>query len=399
MFKELDLSAMFNAKILKRSEDMKDMTTMDPYQLERFSKTKEEFDAFYDEQLQEKVKALDKERQKTMQLAKTSVIKIAIPAIIAIILYFFFSWMLVTIPIFVYYGRVLFKDVKIKRRELEERLKKEVVTDLVTFMNEHFTYKPNGFIPSRQFVHANIFKDKPNRYKGDDLISGYIGSDSDHAGAESPRTDVSFSEVKADKVTYYKDKDGKKSEQITTMFCGLFFKADFNKAFDGLTIVIPKEKKRSKGFAPYSKEEENQLEYVDLEDMEFMDTFDVKTSDQVLARYILTPNFMNRLLEFSNRHSEEDLKQSIHQPTTIKEAIQAGFSEASNQYSAYTDTPYFSFRNGTMYFLLPTQRDHFDFNIMIPLNKRLIYSYFKDINIALEMVDELNLNLRIWTKQ
>ena len=108
---------------------------------------------------------------------------------------------------------------------------------------------------------------------------------------------------------------------------------------------------------------------------------------------------MNRLLEFSNRHSEEDLKQSIHQPTTIKEAIQAGFSEASNQYSAYTDTPHFSFRNGTMYFLLPTQRDHFDFNIMIPLNKRLIYSYFKDINIALEMVDELNLNLRIWTKQ
>src|SRR5699024_2879815 len=114
MFKELDLSAMFNAKILKRSEDMKDMTTMDPYQLERFSKTKEEFDACYDEHLQEKVKALDKERQKTMQLAKTSVIKIAIPAIIAIILYFFFSWMLVTIPIFVYYGRVLFKDVKIK---------------------------------------------------------------------------------------------------------------------------------------------------------------------------------------------------------------------------------------------------------------------------------------------
>src|SRR5699024_10208286 len=124
----------------------------------------------------------------------------------------------------------------------------------------------------------------------------------------------------------------------------------------------------------------------------------VKTSDQVLARYILTPNFMNRLLEFSNRHSEEDLKQSIHQPTTIKEAIQAGFSEASNQYSAYTDTPYFSFRNWTMYFLLPTQRNHFDFSIMVPLNKRLIYSYFKDINIALEMVDELNLNLRIWTK-
>src|SRR5699024_2577795 len=150
-------------------------------------------------------------------------------------------------------------------------------------------------------------------------------------------------------------KDGKKSEQITTMFRGLFFKADFNKAFDGLTIVIPKEKKRSNGFAPYSKEEDNQLESVDLEDMEFMETSDVKTSDQVLARYILTPNFMNRLLEFSNRQSEEDLKQSIHQPTTIKEAIQAGFSEASNQYSAYTDTPYFSFRNGTMYFLLPTQ--------------------------------------------
>jgi len=209
---------------------------------------------------------------------------------------------------------------------------------------------------------------------------------------------VSFSEVNADYVEYYRDKNRKKRERVHNIFSGLFFQADFNKDFDGLTIVVPKERS-SKGFSLFGKEKGNRLEEVELEDVEFMDKFTVKTTDQILARYILTPGFMNRLLEFSNRSSEEETYGNMMQPTSIKEAIQLGLSAAQNDSDAYSDTPYFSFRNGSMYFMLPTLRDHFDFSLVAPLNKRLIYSYFQDINIALEMVDELNLNLRIWTKK
>lgn len=372
----------------------------DEYELERFSKTKEEFDEFYDSKLKHKVDTLEKSRQETMELAKKQVIKFIPPIIVAVIIFFFFSKIFVlTIPVLVFIGGYLFKKIKRERKKLLQEIKGEIVTDLVYFMNEKFTYKPNKYLSPTYFKNANIFKNKPNRFSGDDLITGYVGGAShtpENAG--EPRTDVSFSEIKADLVQKYRDKDGKMQEDIHTIFKGLFFKVDFNKDFDGLTIVVPKEKS-SKRFSFFKKEKENRLEEVELESLDFMDKFTVKTTDQILARYILTPGFMERLLEFSNRDSKQDPEDNINQPKSIKEAMQLGFSAAQNSSEAYSDTPYFSFRNGTMYFMLPTEKDHFDFSLYVPLDKRLIYSYFYDINIALELVDELNLNLRIWGKE
>jgi len=147
----------------------------DLYQLERFSKTKDEFDHYYEDELKQKVSVLEKERQKTMKLATKAAIKLAIPSVIAIILYFIFGgYLLLAIPILAVYGRFLFKDVKAKRKKLLEKLKKEVVTDLVYFMNPNFRYRPKEYLSSTKFRIANIFKQKPNRYKGSDLIKGYV---------------------------------------------------------------------------------------------------------------------------------------------------------------------------------------------------------------------------------
>jgi len=377
------------------------METFDEkYQLERFSKTKEEFDFYYENELKEKVDILEKERQETIDLAKKTGLKLLWPALAVLVIYFIYSDIIFyAIAALFVFGGYLFKDVISKRKALSKKMKQEVVTDLVLFMNDNFTYKPNHYLSPSNFRNANIFKQKPNRYSGDDLIKGYVTSEpdsEDNVDTKPPRTDISFSEVQADAVERYKDKDGKTQERVHSIFKGLFFKADFNKDFDGLTIIVPKERS-FKGFSFFKKEKENQLHDVELEDIEFMDKFTVKTTDQILARYILTPNFMNRLLDFSNRDHGMDTD-DIKQPTSIKEAFQLGLSNHHSD-DAYSDTPYFSFRDGTMYFMLPTEKDHFEFNVLSPLNKSLIYSYFKDINIALGLVDELNLNLRIWSKQ
>lgn len=372
----------------------------DTYLLERFSKTKEEFDSYYDDVLKEKMTVLEKERQEIIDLAKKTGMKLIIPVIAVIILYFIFDSILpYAIAALVFYGGFLFKDVQTKRKNLAQKIKEGVITELIHFMNKNFTYKPKHYLPSRYFTRANIFKLNPSRYTGDDLITGYVASKPDASNdldETPPRTDISFSEVKADHVEHYKDKDGKTRKKVRTIFQGLFFKADFNKDFDGLTIVVPKQK-GFKGFS-FGKEKRNKLEEVELEDMDFMDKFTVRTTDQILARYILTPNFMNRLLNFSNRESNRDDETDVQQPTSVKEAFQMGLSNHHNE-DTYSDTPYFSFRNGTMYFMLPTRKEHFEFNILVPLNKSLMYSYFRDINLALELVDELNLNLRIWNKQ
>src|SRR5699024_702760 len=112
------------------------------------------------------------------------------------------------------------------------------------------------------------------------------------------------------------------------------------------------------------------LHDVELEDIEFMDKFTVKTTDQILARYILTPNFMHRLLDFSNRDHGMDTD-DVKQPTSIKEAFQMRLSDHHSD-EAYSDTRYFSFRDGSMYFTLTLDNDHFEFNVLAPLNKNLI---------------------------
>lgn len=374
----------------------------DVYQLERFSKTKEEFEFYYDNDLKEKVDRLESERQKTIDLAKNKGKKLILPFTGVILMYIFLKdYAIYGVGAFIFYAGYLFKDIKSRRRDLKYKIKEEIITDLVRFMNENFTYQPRKYLYSRHFINANIFKNKPNRYTGDDLITGYVGGESETTkdmDEKPPKTDLSFSEIKADSVERYKDKDGKTRERVHTIFQGLFFKADFNKDFDGLTIVVPKTRSSS-WFSFFKKEKENRLQEVELENIDFMDKFTVRTTDQVLARYILTPGFMNRLLDFSNRESESNEDENFEQPQSIKEAFQMGLSQAETSNDAYTDTPYFSFRDGTMYFMLPTRKEHFEFNILVPLNKRVIYSYFKDINLALELVDELNLNLRIWTKE
>jgi hypothetical protein len=60
---------------------------------------------------------------------------------------------------------------------------------------------------------------------------------------------------------------------------------------------------------------------------------------------------------------------------------------------------YFSFLDGKMYFMLHTGRKHIEFNLHQPIDKEFFIEYYEDINRAMELVDELNLNLRIWNKK
>lgn len=372
------------------------------YQLERFSKTDEEFELYYENELKPKVEALEKERLKTMDLAKGQAKKLILPVAGLILIYIFLSDLaFYAFAAVVLYGAYLFSDVRKQRKALSQKIKEEVVTDLVHFLNKNFTYEPRKYLAKKQFVRSNIFKNNPDRYSGDDLIKGFVGSDKKEVqdiDGNPTKTDLSFSEVHAQKVERYRDKNGKTKERVHTIFQGLFFIADYNKDFDGLTIVVPKQRQINILPSIFDSNSENKLEEVDLENIDFMDKFTVRTTDQITARYILTPNFMHRLMEFTTREPEKAEQQ---EPKSIKEAFQMGLSAASNSSTeSYFETaPYFSFRNGKMYFMLPTKKKHFEFNLLLPLNKDLIKSYFSDINIALELVDELNLNLRIWNKE
>lgn len=72
-----------------------------------------------------------------------------------------------------------------------------------------------------------------------------------------------------------------------TVFDGVIVKLEMNKSFTGHTVIKPN------GLMHISPSHE--LRFTELEDVEFNKKFDVYTNDEVDARYLITPTFMERL--------------------------------------------------------------------------------------------------------
>ncbi len=85
-----------------------------------------------------------------------------------------------------------------------------------------------------------------------------------------------------------------KDRRTVTVFQGLLIVLTMNKNFSGRTII-----KRDVGKVLnwFTDTFDRKLESVRLEDPRFERKFEVYSSDQVEARYLLTPTFMERLME------------------------------------------------------------------------------------------------------
>ncbi len=75
----------------------------------------------------------------------------------------------------------------------------------------------------------------------------------------------------------------------STIFDGVIIKLDMNKSFNGRTVIRPNTLLHSSP-SPI-------LKHTELEDINFEKKFDVFTDDEVEARYLITPSFMERLNE------------------------------------------------------------------------------------------------------
>ncbi|MBM4152734.1 MAG: DUF3137 domain-containing protein, partial [Kiritimatiellaceae bacterium] len=106
---------------------------------------------------------------------------------------------------------------------------------------------------------------------------------------------------------------------------------------------------------------------VKLEDPEFEQEFVVYSTDQVEARYILSLAFMRRLLEFKQKTGA---------------------------------AVYFSFIGGEMNVGMSSTKDRFEPRIFQSLlDAAFIRELIHDLQLARGIVEDLNLNTRIWTKE
>ena len=247
-------------------------------------------------------------------------------------------------------------------REFHAGFKDTIIPRIVAFVDQSLRYDKSGMVPSEEFIGSHLFNDKPGDYHGDDLVSGTLG-----------QTAIQFSEIHAKRVKIHRKSGSSSTSQtkrtVTPIFNGLFFVADFNKSFKGTTIVLPDTAQKLFGDIGQALQSLNVQngQLIRMEDPEFEKLFVVYGHDQVEARFILSTSLMRRIVEFQNR---------------TRKKMRLSFSESK------------------LYVAIEFEKELFEPKIMESLlNISHIQEYYDDLKLVLDIVEDLNLNTRIWTQK
>ncbi len=240
-----------------------------------------------------------------------------------------------------------------------QNYKVDIVGKIVKFISPELNYEPGNYILKQHYLESRLYEHRPDKYKGEDYVSGMVG-----------KTSIKFSELHSQYKTTTTDSKGRRTTHWHTIFKGVFFIADFNKHFNGSTIVMPDHSGGGgflSGIGQFFQKFSSKGQLVKLEDPEFEKYFVVYGSDQVEARYILTPALMQRITEFRKRTGREIRISFIHSNVNIA---------------------------------INYNRDMFEPKMFTSvLEFAPIEEYYRDLTTLIGIVEDLNLNRRIWTKQ
>ncbi|MCK4667086.1 DUF3137 domain-containing protein [Candidatus Dependentiae bacterium] len=237
--------------------------------------------------------------------------------------------------------------------------KSKVIYRVIKFIDESLEYSPTNCIPTTTYYASKLFPKSCDRYKGDDYVYGNVG-----------KTKLRFSELHTEYKTETRDAKGNRQTKWHTIFRGIFFIADFNKHFNGETMVLPDTAQKLFGnwlgnlFQSWNFTRDDLIK---LEDPEFERLFVVYGTDQIEARYILSTSLMKRIVDFKKKTGK---------------------------------TIYLSFINNEIYVAVSYNKNLFEpkiFKTLLDFN--VIREYYSDLQLALGIIEELNLNTRIWSKQ
>jgi hypothetical protein len=301
------------------------------------------FDKFIEETIYPELEPLEKKRQEKVNIFWIITVCIIILDIILIVLIqSIFSLFFIGIISLIGIGFLrngLFKSY-------DAEFSAHAIGNITKFIDKNLTYNRNAYISPNEYKASRLFLTSYDGYAGRDLVLGKLG-----------KTEVKFSYL----YTYYEeeteDSDGNKTTHRYTIFDGLFFIADFNKRFSGEVYLFPH------GFRFFSPRKGTKK--IPLENPNFNDIFDVYGSDPVVSMYAISTSLMDRLLNFKQKTGSK-INMSL---------IDSTLYLAISGYKPFK-VPIFD----TVY------------------NKEIYYGYLRQLKFASGIVDELNLNTRIWSK-
>ncbi|WP_019508278.1 DUF3137 domain-containing protein [Pleurocapsa sp. PCC 7319] len=238
--------------------------------------------------------------------------------------------------------------------------KRNIIAKIIDFIDDRgrLSYASHLFLEDKRqtiiaFTKSQILRDEleePESLEQEDCIYGTIGN-----------TDVFFAEILVKKVI-----GGQRNElglesfiHKSDIFHGLFFEAKFSKKFVSRTFIVPNDTK-----SKIAHLNNWRGELIKLEDPEFNRLFRVYGDSQIESRYILSTNLMSRLVDFNCKAGRK---------------------------------VYLSFIDGFVYIAIPYRHNLFEpklFKNMLSFAP--LREYFQDLQLMIGIVEDLNLNRRIW---
>ena len=221
-----------------------------------------------------------------------------------------------------------------KRREFRANFKRQIIENIVK--THGLSYNKDRGLGLDDFF--TIYDCRVDEWSSEDLVEGDIDGVS-----------VKFSDFYAAKKV--KKKNG---TETVVQFQGVLFKADFNKKLSSITQIAHA---NSRNLAIYGQK-------ANMDDVRFEEIFDVYTTDQIGARYALSPALMENFTQLCLR-------------------LDAPVNAVS--------------KDNQIFIAVETWRDDFEPDIRKSLiNNETIALYESEIASFTQIVKELNLNRKIW---
>ena len=232
--------------------------------------------------------------------------------------------------------------------------KMSIIKPLIHAIDNSLLYSSTTHVSEYIFNRSDLFS-KPDRMNGNDYVKGRIDD-----------INIQFSDIHAEK----RHRNSKGRDSWSTIFKGLFIVSDFNKHFQGETVVLPDTAQSTFGNLIGNWLQSKNMareELVKMDDPEFEKEFVVYSTDQIEARYILSHSLMKKLLLFK--------KKSKH-PISI------------------------SFIGSHIHMAINYDKDLFEPSIFRSLlDYKVAMEYVKTLHLAIGVVQELKLNKKLWSKR
>lgn len=287
-----------------------------------------------------------------------------------------------------------------KEANIRKAIKNRLIRKIINFLDPNFKYNPKGTVAKDKINNSLTLPRKAKQLYGEDYVQGKVG-----------KTEIEFSEVIATKssIKHYKSISFTKQQKTIQQriknnvigrkaaegnahfFKGLYFIADFNKEFQGHTVIRPTQYDSSssagiskhntlKSYAPDDRltlPNEQKLTQITLEDPELEEDYNTYTTDPQQALYVLSTSTMERLKAFHDRTNKN---------------------------------VFLSFYRSHLHLAIPYSKDLLDAKTTDPdkimeathpeqlLEKDELFNLFHDLQFIIGIVEDFNLNTRIWNK-